>query len=151
MKALLLLVALAAALPARADLYRWIDPETGSVKLSNLPPPWFGDAEREARSPKVDVISGPSQGAPAPAERPAAARTPAALEANWRVLLRELDSLPQRPEVERSALAIQQKLRAYEALRAELDRADPAGATRRRPEETPVLERLIKGLQEKAR
>jgi len=26
------------ALPAHADLYRWIDPDSGSVKLSNLPP-----------------------------------------------------------------------------------------------------------------
>jgi hypothetical protein len=35
-RALALLLALAA--PAHADLYRWVDPHSGSVKLSNLPP-----------------------------------------------------------------------------------------------------------------
>jgi hypothetical protein len=35
-RALALLLALAA--PAHADLYRWVDPDTGSVKFSNLPP-----------------------------------------------------------------------------------------------------------------
>ena len=34
MKALLLLLCFAA--PAYADLYRWIDPESGSVKLSRM-------------------------------------------------------------------------------------------------------------------
>src|SRR3954463_9243501 len=36
MKAWLFLLCFAA--PAHADLYRWIDPETGSVKLSSMPP-----------------------------------------------------------------------------------------------------------------
>lgn len=36
MRALLALLAVAA--PAHADLYRWVDPETGSVKFSTLPP-----------------------------------------------------------------------------------------------------------------
>ncbi|HYL26160.1 MAG TPA: DUF4124 domain-containing protein, partial [Burkholderiales bacterium] len=26
------------AAPAHADLYRWVDPDTGSVTFSNLPP-----------------------------------------------------------------------------------------------------------------
>ena len=50
--------------PAAADLYRWVDPETGSVKFSSYPPPWFGDAAKEARAPKVEVIPA---GGPAPA------------------------------------------------------------------------------------
>lgn len=49
---------------AAADLYRWVDPETGSVKFSSYPPPWFGDAARERRAPKVEHI---------PAGQPAAA------------------------------------------------------------------------------
>jgi len=42
-----LLAALFLTFPASADLYRWIDRESGSVKFSNTPPPWFGDPERE--------------------------------------------------------------------------------------------------------
>lgn len=49
---------------AAADLYRWVDPETGSVKFSNYPPPWYGDPARERRSPKVEVI--PDRGAAKP-------------------------------------------------------------------------------------
>ena len=41
---------------AAADLYRWIDPETGSVKYSSYPPPWYGDEAQERRAPKVEVI-----------------------------------------------------------------------------------------------
>ncbi|HEY8067461.1 MAG TPA: DUF4124 domain-containing protein [Burkholderiales bacterium] len=44
------------AAPAAADLYRWIDPETGSVKFSSYPPPWYGDPAAERRAPKVEVI-----------------------------------------------------------------------------------------------
>ena len=49
---------------ALADLYRWVDPETGSVKFSSYPPPWFGDAATETRAPKVEQIPA---GTPAPA------------------------------------------------------------------------------------
>ena len=45
------------AAPAAADLYRWVDPETGSVKFSSYPPPWYGDEARERRAPKVEVIA----------------------------------------------------------------------------------------------
>ena len=50
MRILLLLATLTAALApqaAHADLYRWVDPQTGSVKFSSYPPPWFGDQARE--------------------------------------------------------------------------------------------------------
>ena len=51
---------------AAADLYRWVDPETGSVKFSSYPPPWYGDPAKERRAPKVEVIpersSAPSSG-----------------------------------------------------------------------------------------
>ena len=48
---------LLAALPAHADLYRWVDPQSGSVKFSNLPPPWYGDPLRQAGSPAVEGIT----------------------------------------------------------------------------------------------
>ena len=43
--------------PAAADLYRWVDPETGSVKFSSYPPPWYGDAAQQRRAPRVEVIA----------------------------------------------------------------------------------------------
>lgn len=49
---------------AAAQLYRWVDPETGSVKYSSYPPPWFNDAVKQPRTPKVEVIA-PSRIAPA--------------------------------------------------------------------------------------
>lgn len=70
----LLLLATLAPVQANADLYRWVDPETGSVKLSSYPPPWYGDPEREARSPAVEVIGSPAPARPVakPAPKPAA-------------------------------------------------------------------------------
>lgn len=69
------------AIPAAADLYRWVDPESGSVKFSSYPPPWFGNARTAPRAPKVELIA-PMRIAPAfepapnadggPAARPAA-------------------------------------------------------------------------------
>ena len=41
---------------AAADLYRWVDPDSGSVKFSSYPPPWYGDQGKDRRSPKVEVI-----------------------------------------------------------------------------------------------
>ena len=58
------LLLFAVAHPAIAELYRWVDPETGSVKFSSYPPPWFGDAQKERRAPKVEVIA-PMRSAPA--------------------------------------------------------------------------------------
>lgn len=57
--------------PAAADLYRWLDPDSGSIKFSSYPPPWYGDTAKEPRAPKVEVIpdrsSAPSSG-PKPEE-----------------------------------------------------------------------------------
>ena len=44
------------AIPAAADLYRWVDPETGSVKFSSYPPPWYDKAPAARRTPKVELI-----------------------------------------------------------------------------------------------
>ena len=56
MRLAMLIAALLWADPAAADLYRWVDPETGSVKFSSYPPPWYGDEAQERRAPKVEVI-----------------------------------------------------------------------------------------------
>ena len=65
MRFLLLLLIAGWTAAATADLYRWVDPETGSVKFSSYPPPWYGDEAREPRAPKVEHIPprGPGAGA----------------------------------------------------------------------------------------
>jgi hypothetical protein len=52
----ILIAALAWAAPVAADLYRWVDPETGTVKFSSYPPPWYGDEAKQRNAPKVEVI-----------------------------------------------------------------------------------------------
>jgi hypothetical protein len=63
MRLVIVIAMLAWVAPAAADLYRWVDPETGSVKFSSYPPPWYGDEAKERRAPKVEVI--PSKSEPA--------------------------------------------------------------------------------------
>jgi hypothetical protein len=161
-----LLVLAAAASPAKADLYRWVDPQTGSVKFSNYPPPWHGDPARERRSPKVEVIPS-SVSAPKPVaarEKPAAAPNPSAapagaassapqeglladLESRWRDLLEDLGTFNTRADFERAGAGLRQQVEAYDAVRAELDRIDPAGAERRRKEEGSAIDQVKKGIQ----
>jgi hypothetical protein len=148
---LLLLLAALAAFPAHADLYRWIERETGTVKYSSYPPPWFGDREKELRAPAVEVIryQGP---VPAPSE-PAAAKPSSgaallvALEAQWKALTQFFSSLPPGTDFARAGAGIQQQLEVYQAVSAELDRMDPAGAARRKAQEAGILETLRAGLQ----
>ena len=152
MRALFLCI-LFVVLPAHADLYRWVDPQSGSVKFSNSPPPWYGDPLREMSAPKVEVIlykapGAASKGAAPVAEKPsAAAGAIAQLEARWRELMQNLTSLPQQKDFDRAGQGIQQQVQAYEAVSAELDRLDPAGAARRRIQQDSVFERLKKGLE----
>jgi hypothetical protein len=139
---------LLAALPAQADLYRWVDPQSGSVKFSNLPPPWYGDPLKQARSPAVEVIPNQAPGKPpaAVADKPVAPRALSSLEERWRALLQVFTALPKEADFDRAGEGIQQQVQAYEAVRAELDRMDPSGAARRRAQEGGTFERLKKGL-----
>ena len=73
------LLALLATAPALADLYRWVDPQTGTVKFSSYPPPWYGDPALEARSPKVQHIPA-GRAAPATAPTPGLEEKPAAAQ-----------------------------------------------------------------------
>ena len=123
---------LLAALPAHADLYRWVDPQTGSVKFSSVPPP------SEQRD--VEVI--PYRGTAAPVSKPAAGAVPE-LEARWRALLLQLAQ----PNASRDPETVRQELRTYAALSAELDRLDPAGAERRRAESRNLLARIGGGAE----
>ena len=140
MKTAALLLCLA-ALPAHADLYRWIDPQTGSVKLSSQPPT---DPSIDARLVPFRAPAAPRQQSPALQKPKPAAGAFAELEARWSRMLTQLSSAtPQ--DFSRSSQGFQQQLEAYEAVRVELDRLDPAGALRRRNEATTILERLRQG------
>jgi hypothetical protein len=133
------------AFSAHADLYRWVDRETGSVKFSNTPPPWFGDPERERGAPAVEVVPYRGPGAPpksaaAPEVSPATAGLVASLEMRWTSLVRFFATLP--PATDLSRAGIQHQVEAYQALSAELDRLDPAGMPRRRAQEAGIFETL---------
>ena len=136
--------------PALADLYRWVDPETGSVKFSSYPPPWYGDATKERGQPKVERIPAQSEGAPAPAqagaegEKAGAAAGPGleALEARRNALLKEIaEGAGQSPEL------FKRRIQAYQAVADEMDKADPAGAQARAAEARALLENLARGAQ----
>lgn len=106
---------------AYADLYRWVDPETGSVKLSSTPPPWYD----RGGGPQVEVI--PYSG---PGAKPAA-ESAGSPQARWRELLLAVSLQPTK-----------EGLQALATLTAELDRADPAGAAQRKSELTSLVARL---------
>ena len=137
MRALVLLALV--ALPAHADLYRWIDPDTGSVKLSSLPP---SDASINAQVVPYKAAALP-KATPALPAKPAATMVQA-LQAKWSEILNQITGLsPQ--DFQRGGEGLKQHLEAYEAVRIELDRVDPAGAARRRAESDGLLERVKRG------
>jgi len=68
------------AASAAGQLYRWVDPETGAVKFSSYPPPWYNDPASRPRAPKVEVIA-PTRKAPAFEPRPETDQEPAAAPA----------------------------------------------------------------------
>ena len=116
---------------AAADLYRWVDPQTGSVKFSSAPPPWY---ETE-RGPKVERI---------PYRGPAAGGSIAALEARWRESLRSLAGVLAKGDPGAPTEAAKQQLEAFQAVSAELDRLDPGGRNRRRAEQLSLLKKVQK-------
>lgn len=130
-------------LSAHADLYRWVDPESGSVKFSSYPPPWYGDPQLEKRSPKVERIPEAAPAAAAAAKAPSGSEREA-LEARRRALMKEFLALPSRSDFDRGGAGFKRQLETYQALGAELDRLDPKGAERRRAEAQEVLETLLR-------
>ena len=148
MRVLLLAIAFI-AFAAHAELYRWVDRESGSVKFSNLPPPWLGDSKREHNAPAVEVI----RSNPAAQGQPGAPSALGALETHWRALVQFFSTMPSSVDFERAGAAFQQHVEMYKAVSAELDRQDPAGAARRRAmaQEAGVLDRLRSGLEAQLR
>lgn len=135
---------------AAADLYRWVDPETGSVKFSSYPPPWYGDPAQERRSPRVEhmpTMETAPAAAPKVEPKAAPASELATLQARLRSLLQELSALPANVDFNRAGTGLKQQLDAYQAVAGELDRMDPKGAERRRAEAQPLIEKLLAGLR----
>lgn len=150
MKRILPVLLAVAATAAHADLYRWVDPATGSVKLSTVPPPWYGDPALERRAPKTERIP---TGAPAPAVRgdlPAApdpaAASPAKplspllgiLDEQRRLLIRDLMAVSAKGGPEAVATA-RRKADEVQAIMDQLDKADPAGAASRQADLQPAI------------
>lgn len=146
---------------ASADLYRWRDPESGSIKFSSDPPPWYGDAQKERRAPKVELIPGErAKPKPAPAQASAGAVKPTVtplpsgnsgqdagpLDALRKELLRKLGA-PSGTDFQRAGEGLKRQVEAYDAVAAELDRVDPKGAARRRAEAQSLLDKLREGLR----
>ena len=123
------------AASAHAQLYRWVDPDSGSVKFSSLPP---SDARVQA-----EVVT-PRAGALPKAPTAPPAQQVAPLETRWRESLAQLMALsPQ--ALARMNEGLRQQLEAYQALSSELDRIDPDGAARRRDEALALMQRFRQG------
>jgi hypothetical protein len=114
---------------AHADLYRWVDPESGSVKLANTPPPWY----ERGGGPAVERIPYSAPGARSVAAEPLAPTPVGVLQARWREALLAVSSQPTKEGMQALAL-----------VSAELDKADPAGARRRQDEVASILRRVQK-------
>lgn len=149
MPAVRLCLALVLILPSvtYADLFRWIDPETGSPKFSNSPPPWYGDPLRERNAPAVEVLPFKEAGRPRSADPVQGSSAVALLEARRRELLGAL----QRPDLQRGAQNLQWQLEGLQAVSAELDRLDPRGAAARRLEMQDAMNKLRQRLDAAAR
>ena len=114
---------------AQADLYRWVDPQTGSVKFSTTPPPWYDSGS----GPQVERIPSRTPGARSPAPDPAQHEAALGLEMRWRETLQKLTPQSSREEFV-----------AFQGLTTELDKLDPAGKDRRARELERALQRFRK-------
>jgi|GEM_PF-1180747 len=122
---------------ALAELYRWRDPQTGRIKYSSYPPPWYGDETREATAPKVEVIGDrPSAGS---ASQKATDEMTEKVAEVIRFMEQRRQQLLSRMTVAHASAgfdpadpAFTADLQAYRAVTRELDKFDPKGAAVRR-------------------
>ncbi len=135
---------LTAAPAAGADLYRWVDPESGSVKFSSYPPPWHGDPAKARRSPKVEVIPA-GRATPAPPEAAAVpdAGLMAVLEIRRKDMLQRIPALAGQAGSPGGAQALTKHLDAYKVLSDEIDKLDPLGAAARRIELQALVQKSM--------
>jgi len=140
-------VLLLRAAPAAADLYRWIDPESGAIKYSSYPPPWYGDAAAERHEPKVEFIpAAGSAAAPAtPGKLQEGSRALENLEAQRKAMLQQIPALAALSGSDRLGSPLRTELEAYAALADRMDKLDPAGAAARRGELQIVVGKIGAG------
>jgi hypothetical protein len=131
--------------PAAADLYRWIDPETRSIKFSSYPPPWYGEGATQ-RGPKVEVIPArDASGRPGSAGKAQEGnKTMDSLDTQRKAILQQLPALAARPGSERSGSPLQRQFEIYTAVIAQMDKLDPQGAAARRGELEMVIQKISK-------
>ena len=135
---------------AAAQLYRWVDPETGSVKFSSYPPPWFNDRAKQPRTPKVEVIA-PSRIAPAFEPRQELDREPAAPPAGdaprgdrraalLKLLAQRVAALVAAPPdaAERAFAALSEPLQELEQLDRQSKSSNPKDETTRLEEKSQL-------------
>jgi hypothetical protein len=130
---------------AAADLYRWVDPETGSVKFSSYPPPWYGDESQQRRAPKVEHIPVRGSGAGARIEpEPNAPRESApsldSLERQRKATMEQINASTGLPGAD-----TQKQLESLAAVIEQLNKVNPEGAAVRRAETEALLQKLLKG------
>jgi len=153
----LLLVALAvAAASAQAEMYRYRDPETGQMKLTNIPPPWL--AKPGAAAPRTDVIrdqatpaapaaAKPATEPPAPAQS-AGAGAPAQafeLERQRKLLLQQLVADAPNVGTPAGKQRFLAKLGDVVSIDSRMDKVDPAGRKAREVERNRAIEQCADG------
>lgn len=135
------------AFDAGAELYRWRDPQTGSIKYSSYPPPWYGDESRAANAPKVEVLGGANPRGEANTKASDAMAEKVAEVIHFMEQRRE--QLLSRMTVARASAgfsptnpAFRADLEAYRNVTRELDKFDPKGAGARRKADASLFENL---------
>ena len=129
-----------------AELYRWRDPQTGTIRYSSDPPPWYGDESREATAPKVEVLG--NRDAEAAGRKPVdemaekVAEVIQFMEQRRGQLLTRMTVARASAGFDPAAPGFKADLQAYQALTRELDKFDPKGAAARRRADARVFENL---------
>lgn len=107
-------LALLAGTAAHAEMYRYRDPETGQVKLTNIPPPWM---KAGRPGPRVEVIRPPGAAAsPATSARGGAPAATASLGQDRNVLSVSTQTAPWELRFPRDEWALQQTKRRADGL-----------------------------------
>jgi hypothetical protein len=143
-RVLLLLAVAAFVTPAAAELYRYRDPDTGQMKLTNIPPPGM------RKAPQVPPAQPPAAATPAAAAPSAtrpAALPPNALEMERQRVLMLQQLVAEAPDVGTPAgrERFLDLLGDVVTIESRLDRIDPAGRKGREAERGRALERCSDG------
>jgi hypothetical protein len=124
-----------------ADLYRWVDPESGSVKFSSYPPPWYNESSPDRRAPKVERIA--EKARPTPFAPSSAGESElAALEGQRRAVMQMIEATLDEPGNATTESEVRRQLGIYRDVSAQLDRVDPTGSAARNNQMLRLAERL---------